>query len=221
MTSLADTPAPVNDRRAKRNVAVLVAAQALLGSQITMIFVIGGLVGTTLAPNPCLATLPISMIVFGSMTTAPWLSQVMQMRGRRFGFLLGSVGGMFGSVVAAYAILIDNFWIFLIGSYMTGIYMSAQGFYRFAAADTASDAFRPKAISYVMAGGLISAIIGPQLVSILTAGNPDMTHGRYFDVYVAAILLNAIGLVIFFGLDIPRPPKPKPTRHLVVRGWNC
>jgi hypothetical protein len=76
----------VNDRRAKRNVAVLVAAQAILGSQLPMIFVFGGLAGSMLAPNPCLATLPISMIVFGSMTTAPWISPLMQRSGRRFGF---------------------------------------------------------------------------------------------------------------------------------------
>ena len=63
-----------DDSRARRNVAVLVLAQAFLGSQITMIFVIGGLAGQQLASNVCLATLPISMIVFGSMTTAPWLS---------------------------------------------------------------------------------------------------------------------------------------------------
>ncbi len=59
---------------------------------------------------------------------------------------------------------ITSFPLFLLGSLFTGVYMSAQGFYRFAAADTASEAFRPKAISYVMAGGLLSAVIGPQLV---------------------------------------------------------
>ncbi|WP_208351079.1 MFS transporter [Pseudaestuariivita rosea] len=196
------------DRRAWQNVITLVAAQAILGSQITMIFVIGGLAGQLLAPNPCLATLPISLIVFGSMTTAPWLSQVMQVRGRRTGFLIGAAGGLIGSAVSAYGIVLENFWIFLIGSYMTGIYMSAQGFYRFAAADTASESFRPKAISYVMAGGLVSAIIGPQIVSLLTEGNADATHMRYFNVYLVAILFNAVGLVIFFGLDIPTPPKP-------------
>ncbi|MEM6729324.1 MAG: MFS transporter, partial [Pseudomonadota bacterium] len=146
-----------DDRRAKRNVAILIAAQALLGSQITMIFVIGGLAGQMLAPNPCLATLPISLIVAGSMTTAPWLSRLMQAQGRVTGFLAGSVGGLCGALIGAYALSIGNFWVLLIGSYMTGMYMSAQGFYRFAATDTASPDFRAKAISYVMAGGLLSA----------------------------------------------------------------
>ncbi|MFK7835129.1 MAG: MFS transporter [Sulfitobacter sp.] len=197
----------IDDTQAKRNVAVLVAAQAFLGSQITMIFVIGGLAGQQLSPNVCLATLPISMIVFGSMTTAPWLSTFMQNFGRRAGFVVGALGGLIGAIVCAYALTINNFWIFLAGSYLTGIYMSSQGFFRFAAADTASDTFRPKAISYVMAGGLISAIIGPQLVSILSSG-PDATVMRFFPVYIAAMVLNVLGMALFFLLDIPKPPKP-------------
>tara|TARA_R110002110_G_scaffold174608_3_gene377820 strand:+ start:2052 stop:3269 length:1218 start_codon:yes stop_codon:yes gene_type:complete len=197
----------IDDTRAKRNVAVLVAAQAFLGSQITMIFVIGGLAGQQLSPNACLATLPISLIVFGSMTTAPWLSTVMQRFGRRSGFVVGAIGGLIGAIISAYALTISNFWVFLVGSYVTGIYMSSQGFFRFAAADTASDAFRPKAISYVMAGGLISAVIGPQLVAILTAG-ADATVMRFFPVYLAAMLLNVVGMALFLLLDIPKPPVP-------------
>ena len=195
----------INDTRAKRNVAVLVAAQAFLGSQITMIFVIGGLAGQQLSPNVCLATLPISMIVFGSMTTAPWLSGVMQRWGRRSGFLIGAMGGLIGAMICAYALTITNFWVFLLGSYLTGIYMSSQGFFRFAATDTASDTFRPKAISYVMAGGLISAIIGPQLVAFLTNGGVADVM-RFFPVYLAAMALNVTGMMLFFFLDIPKPP---------------
>ncbi len=199
------------DPRAYRNVAVLVAAQAFLGSQITMIFVIGGLAGTTLSPYACLVTLPISLIVFGSMTTAPWLSPLMQRAGRRAGFLVGAAGGLVGSGISAYALTIDSFWVFLVGSYFTGIYMSSQGFFRFAAADVASDAFKPKAISYVMAGGLISALIGPQIVGYMTANNPDATAMRYFDIYMVAMGLNVLGMLLFFLLDIPKPPRPSAT----------
>ena len=200
--------ATTQDSTAKRNVAVLVAAQAFLGAQMPMIFVIGGLAGQQLSPIACLATLPISLIVFGSMTTAPWISPLMQRFGRRAGFFVGATGGMVGAAIAALALHLGSFWLFLAGSYLTGIYMSAQGFYRFAAADTASDAFRPKAISYVMAGGLLSAIIGPQLVSYLTWGNADATAARYVPVYLAIIGLNAVGMLLFFLLDIPRPPRP-------------
>ncbi|MEM8580876.1 MAG: MFS transporter [Pseudomonadota bacterium] len=203
MTPPLDTP---NDSRARRNVAVLVAAQAIPGSQITMIFVIGGLAGQMLAPNPCLATLPISLIVFGSMTTAPWLSTIMQRHGRRTGFIVGSAGGAIGSLVGMYGLLTGSFGIFLLGSWITGIYLSAQGFYRFAAADTASDAFRPKAISYVMAGGLASALIGPQLVKVTN----DLFVVPFVGTYLVAGMLNVLGIALFFLLDIPKPKPVAP-----------
>ncbi len=193
------------DARAKRNVAVLVAAQAILGSQMPMIFIIGGLAGMMIAPSPALATLPISLIVFGSMTTAPWLSALMQRHGRRAGFLIGTLGGATGAAVSATGLWLDSFPLFLFGSYLTGIYMSSQGFFRFAAADTASDSFRPKAISYVMAGGLISALIGPQLVKLTT----DATVIPFFGTYVIASLLNLIGSALFIFLDVPKPPVPE------------
>ncbi|MEO9573799.1 MAG: MFS transporter [Tateyamaria sp.] len=198
----------IDDSRAKRNVAVLVAAQAFLGSQITMMFVVAGLAGQQITPYACLATLPISLIVFGSMTTAPWLSNVMQRFGRKTGFILGACGGLIGAAIGAYALSISSFWLFLAGSYMTGIYMSAQGFYRFAAADTASEAFRPKAISYVMAGGLLSAIIGPQVVGYVTANTADATVARYIPIYWWAIAFNVMGMALFLLLDIPKPPAP-------------
>ena len=191
------------DRRAKRNVLILVAAQAFMGSQITMLFVIGGLAGLMLAPNPCLATLPISLTVFGSMTTAPWLSRLMQARGRVTGFIVGASGGLLGSLVGAYALSIGDFWLLLLGSYMTGMYMSAQGFYRFAAADTASEAFRPKAISYVMAGGLISALIGPQLTKVTN----ELFAVPFMGTYLVAAAINLVGMSLFLLLDLPKPAK--------------
>jgi MFS family permease len=203
--SLSDIPDTANDRRAKRNVAVLVMAQAILGSQMPMIFVIGGLAGLMIAPSPALATIPISLIVFGSMTTAPWLSAVMQRFGRRAGFFIGCLGGALGGAVSAWGLWIDHFPIFLAGAYLTGIYMSAQGFYRFAAADSASDAFRPKAISYVMAGGLLSALIGPQLVKVTT----DATVVPFVGTYVVVVLINLLGAALFLALDLPKPAPPR------------
>jgi len=203
--SLSDIDQATDDRRAKRNVTVLVLAQAILGSQMPMIFVIGGLAGLMIAPSAALATIPISLIVFGSMTTAPWLSAVMQRFGRRIGFFIGCVGGALGGAICAWGLWIDSFEIFLFGSYFTGIYMSAQGFYRFAAADTASDSFRPKAISYVMAGGLLSALIGPQLVKVTT----DATVVPFVGTYVVVVLINLLGAALFLALDLPKPAPPR------------
>jgi MFS family permease len=196
----------IDDTRAKRNVAVLVMAQAILGAQLPMIFVIGGLAGGQLASNICLATLPISFIVFGSMTTAPWLSPLMQRNGRRFGFFLGAFAGATGAAVSAYGLYTSSFIILLAGSYLTGIYMSAQGFYRFAATDTASEAFRPKAISYVMAGGLLSAIVGPQLNKLVQ----DAFVVPFLGTYLAIVVLNLVGMALFLWLDLPKGSRSEP-----------
>jgi MFS family permease len=199
--------APVpDDRRAKRNVAVLVLAQAILGAQMPMIFVVGGLAGKQLASNICWATLPISLIIFGSMTTAPWLSPLMQSRGRRFGFYIGALAGAVGAAIAAYGLYIGSFTVLLIGSYFTGIYMSAQGFYRFAATDTASDNFKPKAISYVMAGGLLSAILGPQLNKLVDSNFVVPFLGTY----LAVVVLNLVGMFLFLALDLPKGSRGQP-----------
>jgi len=202
--SSAETSPSASDSKARRNVVVLVAAQAVLGAQMPMIFTIGGLAGQSLAPNICFATLPISLIVLGSMLSATPLSALMQRFGRRAGFFAGALGGAMGGVIGAWGLYTQSFTIFLIGSLFTGIYMSAQGFYRFAAADTASDDFRPKAISYVMAGGLASAVIGPQIVK-LTA---DAYVVPFLGTYAAVIAVNLVGSLLFLLLDIPRPPVP-------------
>ncbi|MGY6536729.1 MAG: MFS transporter [Pararhodobacter sp.] len=194
----------VSDARARRNVWVLVAAQAILGAQMPMIFIIGGLAGTTLAANVCWATLPISMIVLGSMLTATPLAAFMQRYGRRAGFVLTASGGALGAIVGAIGLMQGSFLLFNIGSLLTGIYMSGQGFYRFAAADTASDAFKPKAISYVMAGGLLSAVVGPQLVKFTA----ETMVVPFLGTYLAVIALNVGGMALFAFLDIPKPPAP-------------
>ena len=204
----------VDDSRAKRNVAILVMAQAILGSQMPMIFVIGGLAGGMLASNICFATLPISIIVFGSMTTAPWLSPLMQKRGRQFGFMLGALAGAVGAAIGAYGLYVGSFFWLLVGSYFTGIYMSAQGFYRFAATDSASENFRPKAISYVMAGGLLSAIIGPQLNKVVQ----EAYVVPFLGTYLAVVALNLVGMLLFLFLDLPKAGEVEEEKAQAVPG---
>jgi MFS family permease len=203
---------PDPDARARRNVWVLVAAQAILGAQMPMIFTIAGLAGTTLAPNPCWATLPISLTVLGSMLTATPLSAYMQRHGRRAGFVLTATVGALGAAVGAAGLYYGLFWLFCLGALGTGVYLSGQGFYRFAATDTASDAFKPKAISYVMAGGLLSALIGPQLVKVTA----EAMMVPFLGTYLAVILLNLCGMTLFAALDIP--PAPPPARDTLPAG---
>lgn len=191
----------LDDTRARRNVVVLVLAQALLGAQMPMIFTVAGLAGQMLSPNPCWATLPISVMVLGSMTAATPLSALMGRFGRRAGFWLGTVAGAVGAAIAAFGLYQGSFAIFLLGAFLAGIYQSAQGFFRFAAADTASAAFRPKAISWVMAGGLASAIIGPQMVKLTV----DALPVAFLGTYLAVIAVNVLGSSLFLLLDIPVP----------------
>ena len=210
------------DSRTRRNIIVLVAAQAFLGAQMPMIFVVGGLAGGMLAGNACFATLPISLIVFGSMTTAPWLSPLMQRKGRRFGFCVGATGGVVGAATAAYGLYVSSFPLLLLGSYFTGIYMSAQGFYRFAAADTASESFRPKAISYVMAGGLLSAIFGPQLnklvfdTTFLPVFGGIYLPNPFMGTYLTIIVINLVGMLLFLLLDLPKGDESSANKAIPV-----
>ena len=192
---------PPDDRRARRNVIVLVAAQAILGAQMSVIFIVGGLAGQILAPNPCIATLPLSMIVLGSALTARPLARFMQDRGRRAGFLLAVLAGGLGAGLAAWGLSAGSFWLFMAGSLLTGIYMSAQGFYRFAATDLASEDYAPRAISWVMAGGLAAAIIGPAVVR----ATDGLTAVPFLAAYLAVIGLNALGPFLFAFLDSPKP----------------
>ena len=191
-------------RRARRNVIVLLFAQALLGAQMSMIFIVGGLSGQMLSPNPCIATLPLSMIILGSALSARPLAAFMRRHGRRAGFLLACSAGALGAAVAAYGLMSGNFWLFMLSGLLTGIYMAAQGFYRFAATDCAPPEFQSRAISWVMAGGLAAAITGPFLVR-LTA---EATVVPFLATYAAIIGLNLLGPVLFAFLDIPRPPAP-------------
>lgn len=196
----------MSDRIAKRNVAVLVAAQAILGAQLPMIFTVAGLAGQSLAPNACWATLPISMTVVGSMLTATPISAFMQRFGRAAGFAVGALGGAIGGALGAYALYTASFALFCLAGLFTGIYMSAQGFFRFAAADTASAEFRPKAISWVMAGGLLSAVAGPQLVKLTAEAHVV----SFLATYAVVIVLNLVGVGLFALLRIPRPVPPAP-----------
>ncbi|HDR27432.1 MFS transporter [Rhodovulum sp.] len=202
MTKTVPAP-PLSPSRARRNVGLLVAAQALIGAQMPMIFTIGGLAGQSLAPDPCWATLPISLIVLGSMLSATPLASLMQRAGRRAGFMVGTLGGAAGGAVGAVGLVQGSFGLFLAGSFLTGIYLSAQGFYRFAAADSATGDFQPKAISYVLAGGLVAAVIGPQLVKVPA----EAMVVPFLGTYLAVIAINLVGPVLFAFLDIPAPPR--------------
>lgn len=200
---MTDTPL---SPRIRHNLRLLTIAQAVIGAQMPMIFTVAGLAGQMLAPNPCLATLPISVMVFGSMTTAPWLSPLMQRRGRRAGFILGTLAGAVGAGLAVLALMQGSFLLFAIAAYFSGIYQSSQGFFRFAAADEGDEAQRARAISRVMAAGLVGAILGPQAASFTASALLVPFAGTY----LVILALNLAGALLFTRLDAPPPPAPPP-----------
>ena len=192
------------DRRAMRNVVVLAFANAVLGSQLAMNAVVAGYAGERLAPDPAFATLPLSILVLGSLFSTPVVSLFMGRYGRRAGFLVGALAGGSGSAVSAYALFSDSFELFLLGAVLLGIYQATQGFLRFAAADTGTESFKPKAISWVFAGGLLSALIGPEIPDLTSAWFPE---APYAGAYLAAIGLNVVGALGLVWLDIPQPKR--------------
>jgi len=148
----------------RRNLTVLILAQSLGAASGPIVISLGGLVGQDLATDPALATLPVSIYNLGlALGTVP-AAWIMRQYGRRSGYLLGAMIGVLSGLVAAGAISFGAFIFFCLGTFLAGLYASYVQSYRFAAADGREGADRGRAISWVMVGGLIAAIIGPQLV---------------------------------------------------------
>lgn len=147
-----------------RNAWVLTFAQALGGANGPIVISLGGLVGQHLSPDPDLITLPVSLLNLGlALGTLP-AAFIMRRLGRRNGYLLGTTIGMISGIIAALGIMLSSFAIFCLGTCMAGLYSSYVQSYRFAAADHSTGTQSQRAIARVMVGGLVAAIIGPQLV---------------------------------------------------------
>ena len=152
------------DARARSNVVRLAAAQALTGANSAVIFATGSIVGATLAPDISLATVPLSMYVLGLAAGTLPTGAISRAYGRRVAFIIGTGCGVLTGLLAAFAILRGSFVLFCCATFLGGLYGAVSQSYRFAAADGASAAYRPKAVSWVMAGGVFAGVLGPQLV---------------------------------------------------------
>jgi MFS family permease len=189
-----------DDIKARKNAVILAIAQALYGAALTALVVTAGLVGSQLAPSPSWATLPMSMTIVGTAVTTLPISLMMRRTGRRAGFILCALVGVLGALVGTYAIFQRSFELFLAGSFMIGVYQASASYYRFAAADTASPAFRPKAISWVMTGGIVAALIG----TVLVMGTVDLLAPVTFaGTWVAMAVIALIASVLLLAVDIP------------------
>ena len=191
-----------DDRLAARNALVLAIGQALAGGNATVITATTGIIGSMLAPDPALVTVPISTMVLGIWIGTLPVGLLAKAFGRRFALQTGSVFGMLSGLVSYTAVMHGSFALLLLGTFCGGLYAAAHQSYRFAAADTASPQFRPKAVSWVLAGGVFAAIIGSQLVIFTKDLIPAFLFAATFlGQSVCAAL--AAGVLVF--VKIPRP----------------
>ncbi|OJJ09384.1 MFS transporter [Alphaproteobacteria bacterium AO1-B] len=204
MTAVAQD-AFVDDRLAKRNAVLLALAQALGGASASIVITTGSLVGyMMLDEDKALATVPVSAMVLGTAFGTIPAGIIMRRFGRRAGFMGSALVGVASGLLAAYAVLLNHFLLFSFACGLGGFAGAFVQQYRFAAADTASDAFKPKAISWVLAGGVLAGVVGPQTV----IATKDMFAPILFaGTYVAQAGLALIAMFLLAFIKIPKPPR--------------
>jgi len=188
-------------KTAKKNIAVLAGCQALLFTCNSTAIALSGLAGYALATNKALATLPVTAwVIGGALTTFP-ASLLMKRIGRKGGFTLGALVGIVGASICCVALYLANFWLFIAGTTVFGVYNAFGQYYRFAAADAAAHDFKAKAISYVLAGGLVGGIVGPTV----SKWTKDALPTAFLGAYLTLIAFLCVVLVVIRLLDIPAP----------------
>ena len=189
----------------RRTVLMLAICQALAMTGASIVGTTGAIVGSMLTPDKALSTLPIAVQMTGMMTATVPAAFLMAKVGRRQGFWTGAAVGAFGAAVASFGIFQASFVLFCTGTFLLGIHNGFSQQYRFAAAEVADEGFRSKAISLVLAGGVVSALFGPEtaiwsrdlFAPVLFAGCYAMIVVLYF---AAAVLL--------YFLRLPKAPVP-------------
>ncbi len=184
-----------------RQVLLLATSQALFQTTSVLVMTIGALAGGMIAPRPELATAPIAAMILGTTLGTVPASMLMARMGRRPGFIMGALAGTMAGIAAAAGIWLGSLLLLSAGTFLVGIYQSFAQFYRFAASEVADDAFRPRAISLVMAGGVAAAILGPTLAQF---GGPLLTPA-YTGSFLLLALVSLVGAGLLLGLDVPRP----------------
>ena len=198
----------IDDNLARRNARVLAVAQALAGGNNTVIVATTSILGAMLAPDKGLATLPITVMVLGMWLGTVPTGMLARRYGRRFALQTGSAFGVLSGFVSCAAVLSGSFVVLLIGTFCGGLYAAAHQSYRFAAADTASESFRPKVVSWVLAGGVFAAVLGSQLVIFTKDLWPPYLFAATFIAQSAVAMLAACVLT---RVNIPRMTREQQT----------
>src|ERR1700722_16904553 len=190
------------DARARSNVVRLAGGQALARANSAVIFATGSIVGATLAPDISLATVPLSMYVLGLAAGTLPTGAISRAYGRRVAFIIGTGCGVLTGLLGSFAILHASFPLFCCATFIGGLYGAVSQSYRFAAADGASAQYRPKAVSWVMAGGGFAGVLGPQLVR----GTVEIVRPALFAfTFMMQAIVALIAMAVLAGVDAPRP----------------
>lgn len=211
------TPAS-GDRLARRNAATLAMATALAGANASVLFAIGTIIGHGLSGDIGLATLPTTVFVLGTALSTYPAAFIARSRGRRFAFLLGNLMGVAAGLSAAAAIYIGSFALFCVSGFCAGSYHAVIASYRYAAADTATAGFRPKAIAWVLTGGIVAAVVGPQLVIWTQAASPAHPYIITFlsQAAVAALVILITRQFIDQPLELVHATGVRPFREIAA-----
>ncbi len=185
----------------RRNVALLAACQAMLFSNSSTLASINGLAGMSLATNPALGTLPVTTWVLGGAIATVPASLYMKRAGRTQGLMAGAGTGIVAALICALAIGVHNFWLLCLGTLVFGASNATGQYYRFAAADVSPADFKARAISLVLAGGLVGGILGPGLSRYSVGAFAD----RFLGAYLALILFCVVTIALLWFTRIPNP----------------
>lgn len=184
-----------------RQVLLLATAQALFQTASVMVMAVGGLAGALVTGDPRLATAPIAAMFLGTaVSTVPasmWMARV----GRRPGFVFGATLGVLAGVVAALGLWLGSLVVLSIGTFLVGAYQAFAQFYRFAAGEVADEAFRPRSISLVLAGGIVAALLGPAIGRL---GGPLLSP-TYVGSFLLLALVSLVAALLLTRLQMPGP----------------
>lgn len=169
---------------------------------MSLMITTSALVGYALAVDKKLATLPLAFQFFGMMCSTFPASMLMRKIGRRGGFYVGLSVGIIGAAIATFGITRESFWLFTVGLFLIGIFSAFGQYYRFAAADVADASFKSRAISLVMAGGVVAAFSGPNLARF----SKDLLVGVEFaGAYLTVIVIFTVSMFVLSFVRVPKP----------------
>ena len=198
------------------NLLLLTLCQGLFLTNNVTFMAINGLVGLSLAPSPWMATLPITGYVAGGALCASLVARHQRAWGRRRAFQAGTLVAVLSSALCAYAASTQQFWLLVVATLLAGYYNANAGLYRFAATELAAPRYKERAISWVLAGGIIGAVAGPNLASATRDALPVAFAGAYAALVAVALLaLVVLSFIRFPPLPLPSAARPgRPLREI-------